>query len=86
MYTFDTFPLGSLSPLYVREPFDTSCLKNWPLCQLWRGGEGYEEGLLYVHIVLNTDVVIVLCSAHVHCVYYALRAHDTDVVSHCEFS
>ena len=38
MYTFDTFPLGILSPLYVREPFDTSCLKNWPLCQLWRGG------------------------------------------------
>ena len=37
MYTFDTFPLGILSPLYVREPFDTSCLKNWPLCQLWRG-------------------------------------------------
>ena len=82
MYTFDTFPLGSLSPLYVREPFDTSCLKNWPLCQLQRG----EEGWLYVHIVSGTDVVIVLCSAHVHCMYYALRAHDTDVVSHCEFS
>ena len=86
MYTFDTFPLGNLSPLYVCEPFDTSCLKNWPLCQLSRGVEGCEEGLLYVRIVLGTDVVIVLCSAHVHCMYCELRAHDTDVVSHCEFS
>ena len=48
-------------------------------------GRGMKRGGCMCTLDL-ADVVIVLCSAHVQCMYYALHAHDTDVVSHCEFS
>ena len=31
-------------------------------------------------------IVQCTCALYVHCMYCELRAHDTDVVSHCEFS